>query len=173
MSGMFAGATALTAVPLFNTANVTTMVNMFLGATALTAVPLFNTANVTTMVNMFLGAAALTSVPLFNTQNVVAMNSMFQSAVALLSVPALNMQAVNVAAVNFILNTPACTAVAATGMQFAWGINASALGTAALNTVFTNLGIASGAQTITITGNPGAATANSTIATAKGWTVVN
>lgn len=41
-----------------------------------------------------------------------------------------------------------------------------------LNNVFTNLGTAAGVQTITITGNPGAATCNTAIATAKGWTVV-
>ncbi len=47
------------------------------------------------------------------------------------------------------------------------------LDAAALNEIFTNLGTAAGAQNITITGNPGAGTCNQTIATAKGWTVIN
>jgi len=34
------------------------------------------------------------------------------------------------------------------------------------------LGTASGSQTITVTGNPGAGTCNTSIATAKGFTVV-
>ena len=42
----------------------------------------------------------------------------------------------------------------------------------ALNSWFTSLGTAAGSQTITVTGNPGAATCNPSIATAKGFTVV-
>jgi hypothetical protein len=41
----------------------------------------------------------------------------------------------------------------------------------ALNDLFTSLGTASGAQTIIITGNPGAATCDTSIATNKGWTI--
>ena len=42
----------------------------------------------------------------------------------------------------------------------------------ALDAMFTSLGTANGAQTITITGNPGAATCDTTIATGKGFTIV-
>lgn len=42
----------------------------------------------------------------------------------------------------------------------------------AIDAFFTALGTASGSQTITVTGNPGAATCNTAIATAKGFTVV-
>jgi hypothetical protein len=45
------------------------------------------------------------------------------------------------------------------------------LSAAELNEIYTNLGTASGAQTITVTGNYGTASDNPTIATAKGWTV--
>ena len=47
------------------------------------------------------------------------------------------------------------------------------LDTTALNEIFTNLGTANAGASITITGNPGAATCNQSIATAKGWTVIN
>lgn len=47
------------------------------------------------------------------------------------------------------------------------------LDAAALNEIFTNLGTANSGATITITGNPGANTCNQSIATAKGWTVIN
>jgi hypothetical protein len=47
------------------------------------------------------------------------------------------------------------------------------LGATALNEIFTNLGTANSGASITITGNPGAATCNQSIATAKGWTVIN
>lgn len=43
----------------------------------------------------------------------------------------------------------------------------------ALNEIFTNLGTAFSGATITITGNPGAGTCNQSIATSKGWTVIN
>jgi len=46
------------------------------------------------------------------------------------------------------------------------------MGATALDALFTSLGTASGTQTITITGNPGAATCDTTIATAKGFTIV-
>jgi len=42
----------------------------------------------------------------------------------------------------------------------------------ALNEIFTNLASGVTGQTITVTGNPGAATCTPSIATAKGWTVV-
>lgn len=44
---------------------------------------------------------------------------------------------------------------------------------AALNEIFTNLGTAISGATLTITGNPGAGTATTSIATGKGWTIIN
>jgi len=46
------------------------------------------------------------------------------------------------------------------------------MGATALDALFTSLGTASGTQTITITGNPGAASCTTSIATNKGYTVV-
>ena len=61
---------------------------------------------------------------------------------------------------------PTITFASGTGLQFSnCNFNATTL-----NTIFTNL--TSGAHTITITGNPGAGTCDTTIATNKGWTVV-
>lgn len=45
------------------------------------------------------------------------------------------------------------------------------LGTQELDDLFTSLGTASGSQTVIVTGNPGAATCDTSIATGKGWTV--
>ena len=52
-----------------------------------------------------------------------------------------------------------------------FNITDSALEATALNNLFTSLGTASGSQTITVTGNPGAGTCDTSIATSKGWTV--
>ena len=57
-------------------------------------------------------------------------------------------------------------------LQNGFGISNSRMNETALNAMFTSLGTANGAQTITITGNSGAATCNTAIATAKGFTVI-
>lgn len=56
------------------------------------------------------------------------------------------------------------------GSSMAMSVASCNLNTAALNRTFTNLGTVTSA-TITITGTPGAATCDRSIATAKGWTV--
>ena len=58
------------------------------------------------------------------------------------------------------------------GLQNGFTIEGSNMGATALDAMFTSLGTANGAQTITITGNPGAATCTTSIATDKGFTVV-
>lgn len=61
-----------------------------------------------------------------------------------------------------------------TGMRFSISFLNCQLTRDAIVEVFTNLGTASGAQTVTVTGNPGAASlsgADLAIATGKGWTV--
>lgn len=62
--------------------------------------------------------------------------------------------------------------IMATGMSVDWDISDQLLGPQALDEIFTNLATVASA-TITITGNYGAATCDTTIATNKGWTVVN
>ena len=58
------------------------------------------------------------------------------------------------------------------GLQNGFTIEGSNMGATALDAMFTSLGTANGTQTITITGNPGAATCDTTIATTKGFTVI-
>jgi hypothetical protein len=60
-----------------------------------------------------------------------------------------------------------------TGLTRAVNISNQNHNASSLNAFFTSLGTASGTQNVTITGNPGAATCNQSIATAKGWTVIN
>ncbi len=58
-----------------------------------------------------------------------------------------------------------------TGLTVGIDLTSCMMGTTALNAFFTSLGTAAGAQTIVVTGNPGAATCNTAIATGKGFTV--
>jgi hypothetical protein len=57
------------------------------------------------------------------------------------------------------------------GITIGFGINGCLLGATELNAMFTALGTASGSQTIDVRNNPGSATCDPTIATAKGWTI--
>lgn len=58
-----------------------------------------------------------------------------------------------------------------TGLTIGFNISNQKMSATALNDMFTSLGNASGTQTIIITGNVGAATCDTSIATSKGYTV--
>jgi surface protein len=193
MSSMFSSCFSLQSVPLFNTASVTTMVQMFFGCFSLQSVPLFNTASVTTMVQMFQGCSSLQSVPLFNTASVTTMASMFQGCSSLQSVPLFNTASVTTMAqmfstassiyavdfnmanvtttTNMFVSINSLQKFTATGLTRGITISGNLLSATEINNFFTSLGTASGAQTIVVTGNPGAATCDVTIATLKGFTV--
>jgi len=59
----------------------------------------------------------------------------------------------------------------ATGLTKTFTVNRNLLGEDEINEMFTNLGDGTG-QTVTVTNNIGAATCDTSIATAKNWTVV-
>ena len=58
------------------------------------------------------------------------------------------------------------------GCESGFSIIDCRMGATALDALFTSLGTASGTQTITITGNPGASTCTTSIATTKGFAIV-
>jgi surface protein len=171
MSGMFNACYALQSVPLFNTASVTDMSSMFQNCYALQSVPLFNTASVTNMSNMFVACYALQSVPLFNTASVTNMSQMFAVCYALQSVPLFNTASVTNMDYMF-LNCYALASVLMAPIKVSISFAKCSLSASDLNAIFGNLATVSG-KTITITGNYGAATCDTTIATGKGWTVTN
>ena len=196
MSNMFAGCSSLQTVPLFNTAAVTFTNSMFVSCISLQTVPLFNTAIVTNMSSMFNNCSSLQTVPLFNTAAVTDMSSMFNNCLSLQTVPLFNTAAVtNMSTMfnncNSLAAVPALTTTAVTSsgnfntifgscnslsriqakdFNFTFSVASCKLSATALNEIYTNLPVAIG-QTITVTGNYGAATDDPTIATLKGWTV--
>lgn len=196
MSNMFNGCSSLRSIPLFNTASVINMALMFNGCTSLLSVPpfntpslagtiqgmfanclslknvpLFNTAAVTNMNSMFSGCSGLQNIPLFNTGSVTAMSAMFGNCVSLQSVPAINTSSVS-SPLNTpqFANLPSLSRIEATGIRFTFSVANCKLSAAALDEIYTNLPTVTG-QTITVTGNWGTAGDNTSIATAKGWTV--
>lgn len=75
---------------------------------------------------------------------------------------------------GFVINHDAygqLTGLILSGLTVGINISLQSMDATALNAFFTSLGTASGSQTITVTGNPGAATCDTSIATGKGWTV--
>jgi surface protein len=169
MSVMFFGCTSLQSVPLFNTASVTNMASMFSGCSSLQSVPLLNTVSVTSMTNMFLNCTSLQSVPSFNTTNVSTLNSMFQGCVSLNQAEIIGTNVTNIATIFTSVNS--IQRFIATGLTRGVVLSNNLMSATEINNFFTSLGTASGAQTIVVTGNPGAATCNVLIATLKGFTV--
>lgn len=73
----------------------------------------------------------------------------------------------------FGIGTRSLRKINAYGAKVTHSIANQLLDAASLNSYFTGLGTANSGATLTITGNPGAGTATTSIATAKGWTVIN
>jgi len=74
---------------------------------------------------------------------------------------------------NMFLNTGSIQKCVLTGITVGFNVANNQMSATALNELFTSLGTADGVQSIMITGNYGAATCDTTIATAKGWTIVS
>ena len=124
----------------------------------------------TSFAAMFQFCYSLQSVPLFNTTNGTNFTNMFYGCYSLQTVPALN----TAAGTNFTAMFQYCSSLQQsdiTGTTYTISYASANLSAAALNNIYTKLGTAAGAQTITVTGNWGTATDNPSIATAKGWTV--
>lgn len=126
-------------------------------------------ASLTSVGPSFSQSYALRSVSL-DTSSVTNFTSMFYSCYSLQTVPALN----TAAGTNFTSMFQNCSSLQQsdiTGTKYAISYASANLSAAALNNIYTKLGTAAGAQTITVTSNWGTAGDDPTIATAKGWTV--
>jgi len=170
MHGMFESCNNLQSVPLLDTSSVAAMSYMFNRCYNLQSVPLLDTSSVTAMSGMFNRCNSLRSVPLLDTSSVADMSYMFESCYSLRSVPLLDTSsATDMSAMFGSCTSMGRSQVTGTEVEHSyWDCNLSAT---ALNEVFTNLATVTG-QTITITNNPGTATCDRAIATAKGWTVM-
>lgn len=168
-TNMFNGCTSLESVPLFDTSNVITATTMFSGCTNLKSegLPTFNFAKATSVNGLFQTCTSLVTVPQYDFANATSIGAMFSGASSLASIPAYNFANVGAAAASFAAQTSSMGNCAATGMRFAIDFSNSLMGKTNLEQLFVNLGTASTAQTLTITGNPGADTAISKTGT---WT---
>lgn len=175
--GLFYDCHALTNVPALDTSQVTNMRYMFYACRALTSVPELNTSQVTDMYGMFAYCQALTSIPAMDTSQVENMSSMFASCQALTSVPA--MDSGQATFIGFMFNNcSSLESVTLPGMGNAFAakqtldMKATKLNAAAANALMQSLGTvpaAGNGSTLVLPST--AAGADTSIATAKNWTV--
>lgn len=118
---------------------------------------------------MFSGCNSLQLLPLFDTSSVTTMNSMFSTCNSLYEAE-FNMVSV-IDTTQMFVGVDSLQRFIATGLTRGVVVSNNLLSATELNNFFTSLGTASVAQTIIVTGNPGAATCDTTIATTKGFTV--
>ena len=202
MSSMFTSCTNLTTIPLLNTVNNLNFSYMFQNCYRLESIPLLDTAKGTNFSYMFAGCQTLTTIPLINTINNLNASNMFNLCYRLQYLPLLNTGKVtnfsdmfpyclslqqlpnfNTAlGTNFtrvfgtsVSITTSLAKGAFQGTRYAISYNNMCLSQSAIVDIFNGLGTAVGAQTITVTNNPGRAALTAPeilIATAKGFTVV-
>jgi len=198
MYRMFAGCRTLKKIPLFDTSSNTSFSSFCVDCYSLQEFPLFNTAAGINFQNMFESCYSLRTIPLLNVANGTSFNYMLNACVNIQIVPLLN----TVKGTNFTgmfqqmfslqivpnINTALGTAFGSVvnlsnsiargafqGTRYAISYNNLCLSRAAIVEIFNGLGTAVGAQTITVTNNPGRAALTApeiAIATGKGWTVV-
>lgn len=193
MTSVFSGCTSLTSVPLYDTSKVTTASQMFQNCSSLRTIPLLDTSKVTVMSTMFLGCSALTAIPAFdltacvtttqmfwgtnvtsitaltNTSGIVTATQMFGNCLAL-QVVSINLSGATSVANLFQTNLN-MRSVTLTGLRYGFTVASNLLQASDLDALYTSLGTAVGAQTVTVTSNPGTSGDTASIAIAKGWTV--
>ena len=144
---------------------------MFLECDTLTTILRIDTSNVASMSYMFFRCSSLTSIPHLDTSNVIEMECTFYGCSSLTSIPALNVSKVT-RLFEIFASCISLENIDMYRMKVSFSVAGTKLNAATLNKLFTNLATVTTTQTITITGTPGAATCDRSIATSKGWTVV-
>lgn len=170
-SEMFQGCKSLTEVPAYDYRQAGTFTRMFSGCTSLTEVPdIVVTGPAISTSSMFDRCTSLVEAPVISAR--VGGSYMFRNCSSLVEVPAYDMSGAT-GLRGFFDGCTSLERVQAFGFRDSVSVAGTKMGTAALNEFFTNLGTpADSTKKVTITGTPGAAKCDRSIATAKGWTVV-
>ena len=177
MNSMFYGCSSLTTIPEMDTSQVTDMYGLFRGCSSLTSIPEMDTSQVTNMYGLFYNCHALTTVPDMDTSQVTDMYRMFRRCSSLTSVPALDSHQVTDMQQMFD-DCSSLESVTLPGMgsalssEQALNMSDTKLNTAAANALMESLGTVPSAANGTTLQLPATATgADTSIATAKNWTV--
>lgn len=153
----------------FNSA--TTLSNAFLNWKDLIIINGLTSSSATSLQQLTQGCEKLISAKGIDVPNNTTLLNAFNSNYCLREVEVLNCGSV-VTTTNMFTNTASLQSVILSGITVGFSVQNHNLDAASIDAMFTALGTAAGAQTVTVTGNPGASTCDTTIATAKGWTVL-
>jgi hypothetical protein len=192
MSSTFTGCSSLTQITFPETSKVLTFTNMFQGCSQLANSPITNTSNANTMATMYQACSALSNVANtdtskvtnfnstfnacqllpsalnYNTSNATNVSGMYQACGLITTLPAYNLSNIgsgNGGIISSGAGTSSTPLVSSnvTGLKYTVTYGSCNMNAASLTNVMNNLApVGAAAQTITITGNPGADTAVST-----------
>lgn len=171
VSSLFSGCHNLKNVPYMDTANVKIFSSMFNECYSLESIPELDLSTANNVNSMFVNCVSLKEYNLANTPNIINVyNNFHTNCWNLKEVPALNMSNTNINLNSVFSNCPNLNRIKAYGISNTVSVATCQLSNTGLEEIFTNLATVT-SKTITITDNPGAASCDRTIATAKGWTV--
>lgn len=194
MQSMFSSCNSLASIPAFDVGNCTLFSSTFSSCSSLASVPAsLNTVKGTDFSSMFINCSTLSAHPAMDVSLGINFTTMFQACISLAvinlptsskgtnftsfcascnSLRSLNINMTLATTVGqFQTSASSLASVILTGLRFTTSMASLQLDATALDAMYTSLGTASGAQTITVTSNPGIATDTPSIATGKGWTV--
>ena len=196
-SGTFSNS-GIVVAPDYNYLSATALNSCYSGCKSLVYVPDITVSSAcTNLSSLFSSCSALGKAPnITGTTNVTTVSGMLSSCISLISVPTYDFPAITGTGANTIF--PGCsslkvispinigTAFTSNGntvsanyalarmlmpLKYTFSVANAKMSAAALNEMFSILPTVTD-QTVTVTGNYGASTCDTTIATAKGWTVV-
>ena len=163
------GCASLEYIPLFNTASIVTTGFQSFAQFTFTLKSLTITTAGHTTINGLLSTSVYTS-PI-NASGSFAFTSSSTRAIKTISVNCSGVTAAPTTQPFATTGFTNVTSIIMTGMKYAFSVQGMRLDGAALDALYTSLGTATGAQTLTVTTNHGTVDDTPSIATAKGWTV--
>ena len=125
--------------------------------------------------NMFHSCSSLLKIPDIKTESLADSRYMTRDCGALVEIGEIDVSSVSAAYIlsTIIFNNMSIASSKIIGAKFGHSYENSNLSANSINAIFENLQTITTEEIITITGNWGADTCDTTIATTKGWTVVN
>lgn len=173
MINMFSGCPAVKEFPNFNTtASLLSISSIFNGCISLAVAPIFSdVSKVTNITSMFANCKSLTNIPNYVFGKISGLNigGFLTSCDSLQICPNITVGTLYTSNANFLTDCYSLKRMLMP-LRFTFSVANAKMSANALNEMFNILPTVTG-QTVTITGNYGASTCNTSIATAKGWTV--
>jgi len=169
-SGMFSYCTSLKDMPNIDFSKATNLYQTFIGCTLIEKIPYFNSAICTNLSYFLNGASNITSVEELNFTGCTTISTVCYLASNLERFSGINMGNITDTSIAFTgcqLKSLTCG-----GLKITFTVLNNNLSASAINALFTSLGTPTGAATVTVKGNWGASTCDTTIASNKGFTVI-